>query len=97
MQIKYTPLKINISPEKGPFQKERLVFQGIFLRFRWSKIFTPTSPPAPAKDEICRFCFEQVRAQIRQIPEVTEPMVDPWHRLIRYLTMGLVYLPSKLL
>ena len=29
---------------------------------------------APAKDEICRFCFEQVRAQIRQIPEVTELM-----------------------
>ena len=31
MQIKYTPLKINMSPEKGPFQKARLVFQPAFL------------------------------------------------------------------
>ena len=32
MQIEYTPLKINMSPEKGPFQKERLVFQPTFSR-----------------------------------------------------------------
>ena len=32
MSIRYTPPQSNMSPKKGPFQKERIVFQPLFFR-----------------------------------------------------------------